>query len=80
MKATEYIEKEFEIRAYGKGELALLYAPATQSPKNAVRTLNRWIDQHADLRRQLKQMGLTPSAKNFTPAQVKAIITVLGPP
>lgn len=41
-------EKKFELRAYDKAELALLYCPG-RSEETAMKTLTRWINQCGQL-------------------------------
>lgn len=69
----------FNIRSYSKAELGLLYAPFA-TPKSASRKLVKWIQGNAVLLRALRDLGLTDTAKVFTPAQVRLIVEVLGEP
>ena len=43
----------FNLRPYGKAELALLYQPCS-TPESAVKTLNRWINGCPLLLQELK--------------------------
>lgn len=72
-------EQAFRCRSYGKSELAQLYSPFTCS-KTAVDKLNRWINHKPGLRQLLAESGLLPSAKCFTPAQVRLIVEAIGEP
>ena len=40
--------KPFEIRSYGKSELAMLYFPDAKSKKGAMNNLNYWIYRNAE--------------------------------
>lgn len=73
------MQKNFEIRSYGRTELALRYNPHL-TPQSAWRTLHHWIRVCSPLNSQLHQMGYTPSVRRFTPAQVALIIEYLGEP
>lgn len=73
------MEIDFKVRAYGRTELALKYSPAI-TPKAALRKLNRWIALAPDLESRLRAMGFTPANRSYTPAEVSAIIEVLGEP
>ena len=64
----------FQVRCYGRTELAQLYCPNVQ-PRSAYRRLKAWMALNHRLRPLLRQKGRT-----FTPAQVRRIISVLGEP
>ena len=49
-------EKNFELRAYDKVELALLYCPG-RSEETAMKTLTRWINQCSPLVQALAASG-----------------------
>jgi hypothetical protein len=70
---------DFQIRTYGKSELALLYLPDVTAHA-ARRTLNAWINLSPGLSDRLHQTGLSPSAHYYTPAQVRMIVEALGEP
>ena len=72
-------EEHFQCRAYGKSELAQLYCPYIE-PKTAVAKLKRWIALKPGLSEALEATGLTPFAKQYTPAQVRLIVEGLGEP
>jgi len=65
----------FEIRTYGRTELAQLYCPDL-CPESAYRKLKHWID----LRAGLSALGLSPRSRSYTPAQVSLIVGALGEP
>ena len=46
--------KPFEIRSYGKSELAMLYFPDAKTKKGAMNNLNYWIDYNGELREKLR--------------------------
>ena len=67
-------EEPFEIKFYGKSELAMMYAPElTESgARNRLRT---WFKANPRLRYLLKVNG-----KIFTPRQVRKIVDEVGEP
>ena len=65
---------EFEIRAYGKSELAMMYAPEL-TESGAWKKLKRWMKINPRLRHLLKSSGNT-----FTPKQIRRIVDELGEP
>lgn len=69
----------FEIKAYGKGELAQLYNPG-MGVRSALRTLSVWIKRNGALDDKLRETGLVPCCKIYTPRQVKLIVEYLGEP
>ena len=70
---------EFIIKAYGRMELAMMYAPEI-APSSAYRKLCRWIDRCPGLKQKLKRIGYSPLTRQFTPLQVKMIVEHLGEP
>ena len=58
----------FEIRTYGRTELAQLYCPDL-CPESAYRKLKHW-----------SALGLSPRSRSYTPAQVSLIVGALGEP
>lgn len=72
-------EKEFEIRAYDKVELALLYCPG-RSGETALRTLLRWIRQCAPLMEALEEIGYNNRRHRFLRQEVERIVRFLGEP
>lgn len=70
---------KFVFRTYGKSELALLYNPYI-TPKAACKKLNLWISLQPRLVESLREYGLTPLSKSYTPAQVRLIVEALGEP
>lgn len=71
--------KEFEIKAYGKSELAMMYMPHLM-PSSALRTLNNWIGRNHELQQALKHAGWTLKTHILTPLQVRIITEYLGEP
>ena len=69
----------FQIRTYGKGELAQLYAPHV-TPAAACRKLMHWISLQPQLVEALKRYGLKENSRTFTPIQVRLIVEALGEP
>lgn len=69
----------FEIKAYGKGELAQLYNPQ-MGVRSSLRTLSVWIKRNGVLHDKLQETGLVPCCKIYTPRQVKLIVEYLGEP
>ena len=70
----DIVEKAFVVRSYGKGELASMYIGGVQQQTN------EWIRTAPGLEQQLQETGMTPTARRYTPAQVRLIIGVLGTP
>ena len=75
----EEIEKQIEIKSYGKAEIAHLYNP-TMSYVSALRTLRKWIERNKVLEKALNQSGYIPSQHSFTTKQVELIFNYLGMP
>lgn len=71
--------KEFIIRSYGYGELAMLYFPRS-TKKSASVQFRRWLILNNDLSKNLKSEGFRPGLKILTPKQVLTIINFLGEP
>ena len=67
-------KEEFEVKTYGKSELAMLYFPDS-SKNGALKQLRNWFRINARLRYLLGLKG-----RNFTPKQVQEIIDEEGPP
>lgn len=72
-------EESFRIRSYGRTELAQLYCPEL-TPKAAYRKVDGWIRRYPGLTGRLAEMGHLPTARTYTPAQVREIIEALGEP
>lgn len=70
----------FEIRTYGKSELAMLYFPNALTANGALSNLNFWIRSNARLVKELRKCGMPPKAKSYTPREVSLIVHYLGPP
>lgn len=72
-------EKKFEIRAYDKVELALLYCPG-RTAEAALKTLLRWIKQCGPLIQALCAIGYNPRRHRFLRQEVELIVGNLGEP
>lgn len=70
----------FEIRTYGKSELAMLYFPNAETKKGALNNLNYYIDNHPCLRRDLRKLGFPSGAHTYMPNEVELIVHTLGQP
>jgi hypothetical protein len=73
------MEKEFIIRSYGYGELAMLYFPNSMK-RSATVQLRRWIKLNKNLQNSLLDVGFKPGQKLLTPKQVIIIVDFLGNP
>lgn len=62
-----------------KQELARLYSPK-KSKRNALDTLNRWINNCHGLRERLDVLGYKPKNRMLTNRQVEVISDFLGDP
>ena len=69
----------FQIRSYGKAELALLYHPHS-TPDTAMKTLYRWIKGCPLLLRELETLNYNPKRRTFLRPEVEAIVKHLGEP
>lgn len=65
-------DKTFEIRAYYKSELAMIYFP-DMTRRGAVRRLNSWF-------RINPRLAAFVDANDFTPIQVALIVSEVGEP
>lgn len=70
---------EFEIKTYGKSELALLYFPDCD-PDTALKRLNRWINNIRELKAALADFHVGKNAKYWTKNQVYLITYYIGEP
>ena len=70
----------FEIRTYGKSELAMLYFPQSETCAGALSNLRFWIRRNPELMAALQSCGMPPRSKSFTPKEVSLIIHHLGEP
>lgn len=71
--------ENFQIRSYGKSELALCYSPdITESA--ARRKLMRWIDRKPGLMGAMRAAGYNELSHTFLPLEVKLIVEALGSP
>ena len=71
--------KCFNVKEYGRTELALLYSPDI-TPGAAWRRLNKWIRHYPGLEERLTAIGYSRRSRSFTPAQVQLIVDALGEP
>lgn len=69
----------FQIRPYGKAELALLYQPCS-SPETAQKTLYRWIKGCPLLMTELESLNYNPKRRTFLKPEVEVIVKHLGEP
>ena len=74
------VMKPFEMRSYGKSELAMLYFPHAQTTEGALSNLRFWIRKCRDLDEALKGCGMARQAKSYTPKEVALIVEYLGEP
>lgn len=72
-------EKTFELRAFDKAELALLYCPG-RSAEAAVKTLMRWVNQCGPLLEALNEIGYNSYRHRFLRQEVELIVRYLGEP
>lgn len=72
--------QEFNIRAYGKSELAMLYFPNASTAHTAVNHLMAWVKRNPELTDKLLAMGYQKTAKYFTAREVRIILEYLGEP
>jgi len=73
------MEKQFEIRTFGFGELAQLYFPHV-TKASASRMFSQWIHSSPQLETKLSESNWKKRAKYFTPKQVKILIQHFDPP
>lgn len=73
-------QKPFEIRSYGKSELAMLYFPNAQTAKGALNNLKFWINYNELLREELRALGFPPRAHHFRKKEVELIVKYLSEP
>ena len=71
--------ESFNLRAYSKKELALMFFPDSM-PETAVKHLMALIRRNDMVWDELQAMGYYSKSKTFTPRQVQAIIEWLGEP
>ena len=72
-------ENNFQLRAYRKQELALMYFK-DEEKSNATRNLRRWIEQCTELLRRLTELDYNKRRKFYTRQEVELIIQYLGMP
>ena len=71
--------ESFQIRSYGKSELAQLYLPDI-TPEASRRTMKAWIHRSPGLEENLRKAGFTPTSHYYPPRQVALIVEALGEP
>ena len=71
--------ENFEIRTYGRTELALCYFPDL-NPQVANRKLQYWIDYYPHLREKLEKKSSGLSCRTYMLALVQLIVGALGEP
>ena len=69
----------FQVRKYGRTELAQLYSPDITS-QAAWRKLREWIEGNTALYEELCALGYDGSKRTFTPLMVSRIVHHLGYP
>lgn len=69
----------FQLRTYGRQELAILYNPEVK-PDTAVKRLNQWIDHHPTLIAELTAVGWNQRIRHYTPMMVDVLVRHLGEP
>lgn len=81
MKEIELFTAEhpFQLRAYRKQDLALMYFPE-EDKAGATRNLRRWIEQCIDLFKRLMEEGYNKRRKFYTRREVELIVEYLGLP
>lgn len=72
-------EEDFEIRAYGKAELAHLYNPGMPLV-SAMRKLRNWILRNQELHTAMYQTGESERDHTYTRRQVRLMVRHLGEP
>lgn len=78
-KGVEIKEVAFEIRAYDKVELAMLYCPG-RTAESAGKTLQRWIRRCEALVKELEEIGYNVRRHRFLRKEVELIVRHLGEP
>lgn len=73
------MEKKFETRTYGFGELAQLYFPHVNKA-SASRMFSLWIYNSPELVVKLTELNWKKRAKYFTPKQVNVLLGHFDPP
>jgi hypothetical protein len=73
------MEKKFELRTFGFGELAQLYFPHV-TKASASRMFSQWIHSCPELVTNLSELNWKKRAKYFTPKQVKLLMGHFDPP
>lgn len=79
MTNITHTDRQMVIRPYGKGELAMLYAPSL-TQQSAVNRLTEWIRANPTLTESLLRSGYRSHQRLFTSYQVRLIVEALGEP
>ena len=74
MKNEESRMKKFEIKAYKKSQLAMIYFP-DYSKESAMRNLREWFRVNPRLR-----YLINPKIRNLTPKIIRQIVEEIGEP
>lgn len=74
------MENDFTLRPYGKSELALAYTHGNMSARSALNWFNNELKLYPGLMEQLRQLGYHPYQNTITIAQLRVIVSVIGPP
>ncbi len=72
--------QDFQIRPYGRRELALLYFPGEGSLAGKVAQLKRWLQRDPGFYQLLKENGYKPRGHTLSARQVRLITAFLGEP
>ena len=79
MDSVNEKREAFQLRAYTKAELAMLYNP-TLCITVALQTLSRWMRKNPLLMNELSAIGYNKYRRTFTPKEVGVIVRFLGEP
>lgn len=74
------MDERFEIRPYGKSELAMLYVKNSMTPRAALNWLNQEIALYPGLSEQLALLGYRKGQRIITIAQLRTIVEAIGVP
>ena len=73
------MEKKFETRTFGFGELAQLYFPHV-TKSSASRMFGIWISSSPELVKRLTKLDWKKRHRYLTPKQVKVLVNHFDPP
>ena len=74
------MSEKFEMRPYGKGELAEKYTHGCRSTKQSLVWLNNELKLYPGLMEKLTVLGYRPTQRQFTIAQLRVIVEAIGEP